>query len=472
MSLHIYNSFTRKKDLFVPIDKNQVKMYVCGPTVYGPPHVGHARSYVCFDVVRRYLDYLGYNVKYVQNITDVGHMVGDLDDGQDKIIVQASKENLDPYALAYKYETIYFHFMDMLGIKRPTISARATGFIPEMIEMIKSIIDKRYAYETKNGNVYFSVHKFSDYGKLSGRKLEHNLSGERIEIADDKEFPEDFALWKSAVGGHIMKWNSPWGWGYPGWHLECSALSKKFLGDTFDIHGGGLDNIFPHHESEIAQSEVSNGKPFVNYFMHNNLVTVNGTKMGKSLGNFITLEDLFKKFDPMVVRYFILQFHYRKPVDFSYEAIDAIKAQYEKMNETFCKIKEISNGNFNNLDDSELIQIKSNFINSMDDDFNTPLATAEMIKFAKYSTKLIESNDISKILQANNIVKMIEDVLGFSFSSKENETQNSNSRNEEKLLDLISNIREKLRLSKNFELSDYIRDELKKLDINIADKKI
>ena len=244
------------------------------------------------------------------------------------------------------------------------------------------------------------------------------------------------------------------------------------MGDTFDIHGGGLDNIFPHHESEIAQSEVSNGKPFVNYFMHNNLVTVNGTKMGKSLGNFITLEDLFKKFDPMVVRYFILQFHYRKPVDFSYEAIDAIKAQYEKMNETFCKIKEISNGNFNNLDDSELIQIKSNFINSMDDDFNTPLATAEMIKFAKYSTKLIESNDISKILQANNIVKMIEDVLGFSFSSKENETQNSNSRNEEKLLDLISNIREKLRLSKNFELSDYIRDELKKLDINIADKKI
>ena len=472
MSLHIYNSFTRKKDLFVPIDKNQVKMYVGGPPVYGPPHVGHARSYVCFDVVRRYLDYLGYNVKYVQNITDVGHMVGDLDDGQDKIIVQASKENLDPYALAYKYETIYFHFMDMLGIKRPTISARATGFIPEMIEMIKSIIDKGYAYETKNGNVYFSVHKFSDYGKLSGRKLEHNLSGERIEIADDKEFPEDFALWKSAVGGHIMKWNSPWGWGYPGWHLECSALSKKFLGDTFDIHGGGLDNIFPHHESEIAQSEVSNGKPFVNYFMHNNLVTVNGTKMGKSLGNFITLEDLFKKFDPMVVRYFILQFHYRKPVDFSYEAIDAIKAQYEKMNETFCKIKEISNGNFNNLDDSELIQIKSNFINSMDDDFNTPLATAEMIKFAKYSTKLIESNDISKILQANNIVKMIEDVLGFSFSSKENETQNSNSRNEEKLLDLISNIREKLRLSKNFELSDYIRDELKKLDINIADKKI
>ena len=221
MSLHIYNSFTRKKDLFVPIDKNQVKMYVCGPTVYGPPHVGHARSYVCFDVVRRYLDYLGYNVKYVQNITDVGHMVGDLDDGQDKIIVQASKENLDPYALAYKYETIYFHFMDMLGIKRPTISARATGFIPEMIEMIKSIIDKGFAYETKNGNVYFSVHKFSDYGKLSGRKLEHNLSGERIEIADDKEFPEDFALWKSAVGGHIMKWNSPWGWGYPGWHLEC-----------------------------------------------------------------------------------------------------------------------------------------------------------------------------------------------------------------------------------------------------------
>ena len=262
MSLSIYNSFTRKKDQFVPIQENRVGMYVCGPTVYGPPHVGHARSYVNFDVVRRYFEYKGYKVKYVQNITDVGHLVGDSDDGQDKIVAQATKENVDPFELAYKYESIYFEFMDKLNVKRPSISARATGFIPEMIEMVSEIIKKGFAYVTKEGNVYFSVRKYNEYGKLSGRKIENNLSGERIEIADDKEYPEDFALWKSAVGGHIMRWNSPWGVGYPGWHIECSTIGKKFLGKTFDIHGGGLDNIFPHHESEIAQSgsNISGGQ--------------------------------------------------------------------------------------------------------------------------------------------------------------------------------------------------------------------
>ena len=344
MALNIYNSFTRKKDEFVPVVPGRVNMYVCGPTVYGPPHVGHARSYVNFDVVRRYLEYAGFKVKYVQNITDVGHLVGDSDDGEDKILKQATKENVDPFELAYRYESIYFKYMDMLGVKRPSISARATGFIPEMIEMVQEIINKGYGYVTKQGNVYFSVHKLASYGKLSGRKLENNLSGERIEIADDKENPEDFALWKSAVGGHIMKWNSPWGVGYPGWHLECSALSKKFLGKTLDIHGGGLDNIFPHHESEVAQSEVVNNAPFVNYFMHNNLVTVNGTKMGKSLGNFITLEDLFKTFDPMVVRYFILQFHYRKPVDFSMDAIKASEEQDSKIAALILQAKELANG--------------------------------------------------------------------------------------------------------------------------------
>lgn len=449
-------------------------MYVCGPTVYGPPHVGHARSYTNFDVVRRYLDYLGYNVKYVQNITDVGHLVGDSDDGQDKILAQATKENIDPYALAYKYERIYFEYMDKLGIKRPTISARATGFIPEMIELVQSIIDKGYAYVTNEGNVYFSVHKLASYGKLSGRKLENNLSGERISVADDKQNPEDFALWKSAVGGHIMKWNSPWGLGYPGWHIECSALSKKFLGETFDIHGGGLDNIFPHHESEIAQSEVANGKPFVNYFMHNNLVTINGTKMGKSLGNFITLESLFETFDPMVLRYFIIQFHYRKPVDFSYDAINIVKPQYEKINEIFGNVKTLSNGEYVEVEDPELLDIKNAFLNAMDDDFNTPVATSEMLRFSKVASKIVLSNNASLIKQANTIVKMIEDILGFNFTVKVNENSNNqeDSDNADKLLNLISDIRGKLRAEKNYALSDYIRDELIKLNINISDKKI
>ena len=267
-----------------------------------------------------------------------------------------------------------------------------------------------------------------------------------------------------------MKWNSPWSVGYPGWHLECSTLCKKFLGETFDIHGGGLDNIFPHHESEIAQSEVANGKHFVNYFMHNNLVTVNGTKMGKSLGNFITLEDLFKEFDPLLVRYFILQFHYRKPVDFSKEAINNIKPQFEKISQILSKIKEISNKNIKNPENIELKSIKDAFENAMDDDFNTPVAISELLRFVKIAPKFIELNDSEIIAQLNFIVKMFEDVLGFDFKC---DTMNvSNISNEQKLIELISSVRDKLRIAKNYELSDYIRNELNRLDISISDKKI
>ena len=472
MSLSIYNSFTRKKDQFVPIQENRVGMYVCGPTVYGPPHVGHARSYVNFDVVRRYFEYKNYKVKYVQNITDVGHLVGDSDDGQDKIVAQATKENVDPFELAYKYESIYFEYMDKLNVKRPSISARATGFIPEMIEMVSEIIKKGFAYVTKEGNVYFSVRKFNEYGRLSGRKIENNLSGERIEVADDKEYPEDFALWKSAVGGHIMRWNSPWGVGYPGWHIECSTIGKKFLGKTFDIHGGGLDNIFPHHESEIAQSEVANGQRFVNYFMHNNLVTVNGTKMGKSLGNFITLEDLFKQFNPMVVRYFILQFHYRKPVDFSIDAIKACEEQYNKIAETLSKVAELAGGEYAAVADAELVSVKNNFEAAMDDDFNTPLGIAEFIRFGKIAAKIAASNDANLAKQANNLTKMFKDVLGFEFVCDKMDAEDANENESEKLLELISAIRDKFRAEKNYAMSDYIRDELNKLNISISDKKI
>jgi len=468
MSLNLYNSFSRKKEKFIPIHEGHVGMYVCGPTVYGPPHVGHARSYVNFDVVRRYFEYKGYKVKYIQNITDVGHLVGDSDDGQDKILVQAKKENVDPFELAYRYETVYFEYMDKLNIKRPSVSARATGFIPEMIDMVQTIIKKGFAYVTKLGNVYFSVRKYNEYGKLSGRKIENNLSGERIELADDKEYPEDFALWKSAAGGHIMKWNSPWGEGYPGWHIECSAISRKFLGKTFDIHGGGLDNIFPHHESEIAQSEVCNGCNFVNYFMHNNLITVNGTKMGKSLGNFITLEDLFKQFDPMVVRFFILQFHYRKPVDFSIEALNLCKEQFEKISAIMAAIKTLANGYAKELTDENLKNAKAKFEEAMDDDFNTPVATAELLAFAKLASKIIASNDKNLAMQANILIKMYEDVLGFSFKCDTIKEES----NTDDVLTLLSSVREKLRAEKNFAMSDYIRDELAKLNINVSDKKI
>ena len=468
MPISLYNSLTRKKEEFKPIRQGFANMYVCGPTVYGPPHVGHARSYTNFDVIRRYFEYCGYKVKYVQNITDVGHLVGDCDDGEDKIIVQATKEGIDPFELAYKFETIYFKYMDMLNIKRPSISARATGFIPEMIDLITKIIEKGFAYVTKQGNVYFSVRKFRDYGKLSGRKIDQNLSGERIEIADDKENPEDFALWKAAVGGHIMKWNSPWSVGYPGWHIECSTISKKFLGDTFDIHGGGLDNIFPHHESEIAQSEIANGKPFVNYFMHNNLITVNGTKMGKSLGNFITLEELFNQFNPLSVRYFILQFHYRKPVDFSVEAIKQADEQYKKICDILSRIKSHKLTE-EQITDFNLVSIKNSFITAMNDDFNTPVAIAELIKFSKIVSKIVDYNDESKFGQIITLINMFESILGLKFDLKE-QTKESNETGV--LLDLISEVREILRQNKNYELSDMIRNKLSELDITISDKKL
>lgn len=470
MGLKIYNSFTKQKEEFNPITKGKVGMYVCGPTVYGPPHVGHARSYTNFDVVFRYLQYLGYNVKYVQNITDVGHLVGDGDDGEDKIQKQAKKENVDPFAIAYKYETMYFDAMEKLNVLKPSISARATGFIPQMIDMVQTLLEKGYAYISKDGNIYYRVHKFSSYGQLSNRKLENNLSGERIEVADDKENPEDFALWKKADGGHLMKWKSPWGWGYPGWHLECSTLSKYFLGDTFDIHGGGIDNIFPHHECECAQSEVANGAKFVNYFMHNNLITVNGTKMGKSLGNFITLEDLFKEFDPLYVRYFILLFHYRTPVDFTKEAIKNAGEQLEKIRTAYQTISELATGTENsNL--TEAKSILENFENAMNEDFNTPLAISELLKIVKISKQLKAENNTKLAQEYLFVLNKIAFVLGLKLE-KTQTNQTKDSSNEDVLLNIISDIRTKLRAEKNYQMSDYIRDQLSQSGIVVKDKKL
>jgi cysteinyl-tRNA synthetase len=363
---------------------------------------------------------------------------------------------------------LYEHRIQLL--KNQIKRLGATSVIPEMIDMIQDILKKGLAYTTPEGNVYFELGKVPGYGKLSGRKIEESLSGERITIADDKKNPEDCALWKTASGGHVMKWNSPWGVGYPGWHIECSAISKKFLGNTFDIHGGGLDNVFPHHETEIAQSEIANGAPFVNYFMHNNLVTVNGTKMGKSLGNFVTLEQLFETFDPMVVRYFILQFHYRKPVDFSMEAIKASEDQYKKIAENMSNIKKLANGEFANIENADLISVKENFENAMSDDFNTPLAIAELIRFSKIAGAIVKNNDETLAKQANILVKMVEDVLGFEF--KFDIIKEESKDNNAELLNLIADVREKLRLNKNYEMSDYIRNELNKLDITISDKKL
>ncbi len=470
MGLKIYNSFTKQKEEFKPIVAGQVGMYVCGPTVYGPPHLGHARSYTNFDVVFRYLQHLGYKVKYVQNITDVGHLVGDGDEGEDKIQKQAKKENVDPFCVAYKYEIMYFDAMQKLNILKPSVSARATGFIPQMIEMVQTLLDKGYAYVSKDGNIYYRVHKFASYGQLSNRKLENNLSGERIDVADDKENPEDFALWKKAEGGHLMKWKSPWGLGYPGWHLECSTLSKYFLGDTFDIHGGGIDNIFPHHECECAQSEIANGKKFVNYFMHNNLITVNGTKMGKSLGNFITLDELFAEFDPMFVRYFILLFHYRTPVDFTKEAIKNAGEQFEKIRSAYETIKNVSQGKEETKLGQESKEFLSNFESAMNEDFNTPLAISELLKVQKLAKQVKEQNNVLLASELLFVMNKIAFVLGLNFEKEQ--TQEKTENKEEILLSIISDVRNKLRAEKNYQMSDFIRDKLSENGIVVSDKKV
>jgi len=322
MTLKVHNTLTGGREEFEPLEEGYVRMYVCGPTVYDDPHIGHAKSYVSFDTVVRYLRYLGYKVKYVQNITDVGHLTDNADEGEDKIEKRAASERVDPMELVETYTKSYFDDMDALNCLRPDISPRASGHIPEQIEIVKTLLEKGFAYEA-NGSVYFDVSKFPEYGKLSGKKIEDLTAGARIEVNPDKKNPADFALWKKATGGHILRWNSPWGWGFPGWHLECSVMATRYLGETIDIHGGGLENAFPHHECEIAQSEAASGKPFVKYWLHNNMVTVNGTKMGKSLGNFITLKDAFGKHHPLAIRYFVLTSHYRSPLDFSEEAIEA-----------------------------------------------------------------------------------------------------------------------------------------------------
>ena len=467
MGLKIYNTLTRNKDDFKPIHEGSVGMYVCGPTVYGPPHVGHARSYIVFDLLYRYFLYNGYKVKYVQNITDVGHLVGDADEGDDKIQKKAILEKLDPVAVAYKYENMYFDCMAKLNVLKPTISCRATGHIIEIIDAVKTLIDKGYAYVTDAGNVYYDVRKFKGYGKLSGRTLDDTVSGERIEIADDKRNPEDFALWKKADPTHLMKWPSPWGEGYPGWHIECSVMSRKYLGDTFDIHGGGMDNIFPHHECEIAQSEALTGKPFVNYFVHNNLITRNGQKMGKSLGNTVDLDELFEKYGPTFVRLYIVKNHYRSVLDFSDDQLEETRKTYDKfvnLVEITEKYKDldISDSKYEDVDD-----MKKRFSEAMDDDLNTAVAIAVLLEMVKEANK---SKDVDNKKLAY-IRKVFDDLAGNILGLKFEAQIIASNDNLDKLVKSIIDIRNTFKANKQYEYSDLIRDKLKENGISIIDTK-
>lgn len=445
-------------------------MYVCGPTVYSDSHVGHAKSYISFDVVRRFLEFSGYHVTYVQNITDVGHLVDDAEEGEDKLQQRSKREKKHPMEIAEAYTTRYYEDMDALQIQRPHIAPRATGHIIEQIEIIRQLIEKNAAYAA-DGNVYFDISKDNDYGKLSGRKTEDQEASGRVDSRSDKRNPQDFALWKRAEAGHIMRWPSPWGVGFPGWHIECSAMAMKYLGETFDIHGGGLENQFPHHECEIAQSETATGKDFVRYWMHNNMVTVDGKKMGKSLGNSSYLRDLYKQYAPLTLRFTILQSHYRSTTEFKHEAISAAETGYQKLLSTYARLTEkVGNVEQRDLSDDEkntpLVKL---FIEEMNDDFNTPKAMAVLYDLAKETNTALTDGRVATELESflhiwNALAGSVLGILPATGASTSSDVS-------DEVMQLVLKWRKEARDNKDFAMSDTIRKELAGIGISLEDTK-
>src|SRR6056297_2787975 len=422
--LHIYNTLTRKKEKFEPLRPPHAGLYVCGPTVYGEAHLGHARPAVTFDLLFRYLKHLGYKVRYVRNITDVGHLESDADEGEDKIAKKAKVEQLEPMEIAEYYSWRYHQNMDQMYVLRPSIEPRATGHIIEQQQLVKKIIESGYGYEV-NGSVYFDVHRYNEehhYGKLSGRNIEELRANTReLEGQQEKKNPFDFALWKKAAPEHIMQWPSDWSSGFPGWHLECSAMSTKYLGQPFDIHGGGMDLIFPHHDCEIAQSTAAQGNESVRYWMHNNMVTINGQKMGKSLGNFITLNQFFsgdhefleRAYSPMTIRFFTLQAHYRSPLDFSNEALQAAEKGLDKLHKAVESVDDLKPGE---KTDYDLNEAENNFYEAINDDLNTPVLFAHIFELVKFINSVhngsaqIKREDIEKMRKL--LQTFVYDILG------------------------------------------------------------
>ncbi|MBN2270943.1 MAG: cysteine--tRNA ligase [Sedimentisphaerales bacterium] len=483
MGLKLHNSLTRNKDEFEPMEAGRVGMYVCGPTVYGHAHLGHAKSYVSFDILARYLRYLGYSVIYVQNITDVGHLTDDADEGEDKIVEAAKKEKKHPMALAEYYTRSFFEDMDKLNCVRPDISPRASGHITEQIELVKTLLQKGYAYEV-NGSVYFEVAKFAEYGKLSGRSIDQMQAGARVDVSPDKKNPADFALWKKAEPNHIMQWPSPWGMGYPGWHLECSVMSMKYLGKTIDIHGGGLENQFPHHECEIAQSEAANGVQFVRYWLHNNMVTVDGQKMGKSLNNFITLKQAFsgtherltRNYDPLAIRQLILNSHYRSPLDFSDAALFAAQSGYEKISEAVKAVRkslrQASKGEPDEKIADDLTHLTERFQAAMNDDLNTSVALSVIFDLVRLANNLLEDgNATSGTLDAvDNLFRELGgDVLGVVKDEYEESGAGDEARID-RVIQILIEQRAEARKNKYFAKADELRDKLEEAGVVLEDK--
>ncbi len=489
--ISIYNSLSRKKEDFEPINPPFVGLYLCGPTVYGNPHLGHARSAITFDLIVRYLEYCGYKVRYVRNITDVGHLESDADEGDDKIAKRAKLEQLEPMEIVQYYTNSYHHGLDRLNVRRPDIEPKASGHIQEQIEMIQKIMDAGLAYES-NGSVYFDVLKYNEnnhYGILSGRILEDLIAhaGEErriLEGKDEKKTSYDFALWKKASPEHIMRWNSPWGKGFPGWHIECSAMSAKYLGERFDIHGGGMDLLFPHHECEIAQSKSSNGVEPAKYWLHNNMITLNGQKMGKSLGNAIDLKQFFsgdhpllkRAYNPMTIRFFVLQAHYRSTLDFSNEALDAAEKGLKKLINGLRTARSLScptdAAQTDEALNSEVKRDCEDVFTGMNNDFNSAISIAALYNLLKHINSMkagiVSIGSVSKEVFKELIdtyCTFIEQVLGIT---------------EEKMIEgntpyeMIESWMETYRTAraeKRFDIVDLIRANFKKSGIIIKDSK-
>ena len=479
--LYIYNSLSSKKEKFIPIEKDHVGMYVCGPTVYSNVHVGNVRTFMSFDMVYRYLLHLGYKVRYVRNITDAGHLENDADQGEDRIAKKAHLEKIEPMEVVQRYTVDFHNTLNRFNFLPPSIEPTATGHIIEQIEIIKQIIEKGFAYEFK-GSVYFDVLKYNqenNYGILSGRKIEDLIHNTRLlDGQSDKKNPQDFALWKRAEPQHIMRWPSPWGIGFPGWHLECTAMSTKYLGKKFDIHGGGMDLKFPHHECEIAQAEICNDSSPVNIWMHTNMLTLNGQKMAKSTGNFILPNDFFtgdskhlsKSFSAGCVRFFILQAHYRSVLDFSNEALLASEKGYNKLMESI-RILETLNPS-SNTSDFNVVSWKENCYNAMNDDFNSPILIAELFSVVKFINQVkdgsstVSKKDLEIVMNTVNV--FVFEILGLQ---NVNEAENQYKEKLEETLELLIKMRSDARANKDFELSDKIRIELDEIGIQLKDSK-
>lgn len=465
MQIEFYNTMTRRKEPFVPVVTGRVGIYMCGPTVYSEPHLGHARGPVVFDVLRRWLEHQGYEVRFVTNVTDVGHLVDDAEEGEDKLARRAQLERLEPMEVAEKYFWAYFDAMARMNVRRPSIVPRATGHIIEQQELTKVLIERGVAYE-QDGSVYFDVSAWDAYGKLSGRDPGEQVEGTRVEVRTDKDDPRDFALWKRAEAGHIMRWPSPWGDGFPGWHIECTAMSTKYLGDEFDIHGGGLDLVFPHHEAEIAQAEAA-GKGFARYWLHWNMITLGGEKMAKSKNHFVTLQQLFDDYDPIVVRFHLLRSHYRSVSDFSEEGLLSSAQGLKRLRETYRNALADLSGD-EAADHAPFAEFRERFAAAMNDDLNTPQAIAALFDASRAVNRAMEEG-VDGGYRAGAVAlfdELMSGVLGVP--AREDEVHDSLA-TVEGLVEMVLAQRQRARERRDFGSADELRDRLAELGVSIED---